>query len=235
MGRNLPKMGAKAQSQDSTITQGTSTEGFDPNAVTVSYITSFLPGDTNPTTATETSLNKQLFEMTPQERVAYATKLKNAGYRVGPITGAVTKDLRQAWLSAHSDLTTEIQAGQALDLNTYLSANAGTGGGSKAGVNVSTSEISDTAAAALINQIYRDLAGEDASPQEVARRTKQLREAQAANPVKTAYDGTGKSKTTGGIDVQQFITEQIKDTAPVEEQRMRDAKTLMAQELGGLR
>lgn len=236
MGRNLPKTGTKAPSQDSTVAQGTSTGGFDPNAVSVSYITSFLPGDTKPTTTTEASLNKQLIDMTVAERVAYATKLKNAGYSVGPITGAVTKDLRRAWLTAHSDLTTEIQAGQALDLNTYLTANAGAGGGgSKAGTTISTSEISDTAAASLINQIYRDMTGEDAKPDEIARRTKQLRQAQAANPVKTVYDGSGKSRTTGGIDTQQFITEQIKDTAPVEDQRMRDAITLTAQELGGLR
>lgn len=235
MGRNLPKVGQKATSEDTTVTQGTSTGGFDPNAVSVSYITSFLPGESKPTTMTETALNKQLIDMSPQERIAYATKLKNAGYSVGPVTGAVTKNLRRAWLTAHSDLTTEIQAGQALDLNTYLQANAGTGGAGKAGVSIATSEISDTAAAALINSIYKDLAGEDASPQEIARRTKQLRAAQAANPVKTVYDGTGRSKTTGGIDTQQFITEQIKGTAPVEEQRMRDAITLAAQELGGLR
>lgn len=235
MGRNLPKLGAKPSTEDTTVAQGTSTGGFDPNAVTVSYITSFLPGDTSPTTRTEAALNKQLIDMTPQERIAYATKLKNAGYSVGPLTGAVTKDLRKAWLTAHSDLTSEIQAGQALDLNTYLTANAGTGGGSKAGTSISTSEISDTAAAALINQIYRDMTGEDAKPDEIARRTKQLRQAQAANPVKTVYDGSGKSQTTGGLDTQQFITEQIKDTAPVEEQRMRDAITLTAQELGGLR
>lgn len=235
MGRNLPKLGAKPSTEDTTLAQGTSTGGFDPNAVSVSYITSFLPGDTKPTTMTETALNKQLIDMTPQERIAYATKLKNAGYSVGPITGAVTKNLRRAWLTAHSDLTTEIQAGQALDLNTYLAANAGTGGAGKAGVNISTSEISDTAAAALINSIYRDMTGEDATPEEIATRTKQLRAAQAANPVKTVYDGSGKSKTTGGINEQEFVTEQIKGTAPVEEQRMRDAITLTAQELGGLR
>ena len=107
MGRNLPKTGAKTTS---TATQGTSTGGFDPNAVTVSYITSFLPGDTKSTQMTEAQLNKMLIDMTPQERIAYATKLKAAGYSVGPLTGAVTRDLRKAWLSAHSDLTTEIQS-----------------------------------------------------------------------------------------------------------------------------
>lgn len=226
----------KPVSTPSAVVQGTSTGGFDPNAVTVSYITSFLPGDTQPTKMTEAQLNKMLIDMTPAERIAYATKLKAAGYSVGPITGAVTKDLRKSWLNAHSDLTTEIQAGQALDLNTFLAANknAGTGAG-KAGVSIASSEINDTAAAALINSIYQDLAGQKASPQEIAMRTKQLRAAQAKNPVKTVYDGTGKSSTTGGIDTQQFLTEKLQGTAPVEQQRTRDAMTLMMQELGGLR
>ena len=228
---------AKPVSTASTPAQGTSTSGFDPNAVTVSYITSFLPGDTQPTKMTEAQLNQMLIAMSPPERIAYATKLKAAGYSVGPLTGAVTRDLRKAWLSAHSDLTTEIQAGQALDLNTFLAANASASGtgASKAGVSIASSEINDTAAAALINSIYQDLAGQKASPQEIAMRTKQLRAAQAKNPVKTVYDGTGKSSTTGGIDTQQFVTEKLQGTAPVEQQRTRDAMTLMMQELGGLR
>jgi hypothetical protein len=228
---------AKPVSTPGAPVQGTSTGGFDPNAVTVSYITSFLPGDTQPTKMTEAQLNKMLIDMTPQERIAYATKLKAAGYSVGPVTGAVTKDLRRAWLNAHSDLTTEIQAGQALDLNTFLAANAGAGGAgaSKAGVSIATSELSDTAASALINSVYQDLAGQKATAADIAKYTKQLRAAQAANPVKTVYDGTGKSKTTGGIDTQQFLTEKLQGTAPVEQQRTRDAMTLMMQELGGLR
>jgi hypothetical protein len=238
VGRNLPKTGTKTASKDSsTAAQGTSSGGFDPNAVTVSYITSFLPGDTTPTKRTEAQLNQMLIAMTPQERIAYATKLKNAGYSVGPVTGAVTRDLRKAWLSAHSDLTTEIQAGQALDLNTFLVANAGTGGSGTggAGVSISTSQLNDTSAAALINSVYQDLAGQKASAADIAKYTKQLRAAQAKNPTKTVYDGTGRSTTTGGIDTQQFLTEKLQGTAPVEQQRTRDAMTLMMQELGGLR
>lgn len=234
MGRNLPKIGTKAADQQ-TANQGTATGGWNPNAATVSYITSFQPGDVKPTTMTEAQLNKMLIDMTPAERIAYANRLKAAGYSVGPINGSVTKDLRRAWINAHSDLTTEIQAGQALDLNAFLDANKGTGGAGRAGTSIATSQISDTAAAALINSIYRDLAGEDATPEEIARRTKQLRSAQLKNPTKTVYDGTGKSMTTGGIDTQQFITEQLKGTAPVEQQRTRNAMTLMMQELGGLR
>lgn len=235
MGRNLPKLGQKPAAEQSA-NQGTDPQGFDVSgAGTVSYITSFLPGDTKPETMTEAQLNKMLYDMTPQERVAYATRLKDAGYPVGPITGAVTKNLRSSWLTAHSDLQTEIQAGQALDLDTYLQANAGTGGKGKAGVSIASSEINDTSAAALVNSIYKELAGQAATAEDIARHTKSLRAAQKANPTKTVYDGTGKSMTTGGIDTRQFLTEELQGSELVNEQRTRDALTLATQELGGLR
>ena len=110
----------------------------------------------------------------------------------------------------------------------------GTGSGS-AGTSIAKQQINDTAATSLINTIFQDLAGQKASSEDVAKYTKLLRAAQAANPVKTVYDGTGKSSTTGGIDTQQFLTQKIESTAPVIDQRRRDAMTLMMKELGGLR
>jgi hypothetical protein len=236
VGRNLPKPGAKAAAASASAAQGTDPQGFDATGATaVSYITSFLPGDTKPTTMTEAQLNKMLIDMSPQERIAYATKLKAAGYSVGPITGAVTKDLRRSWLTAHSDLQTEIQAGQALDLNTYLAANAGTSGAGKAGKSVSTMQISDTEAAAIVDSVYKDLTGQAATPQDIAKHTKQIRLAQKASPTTTVYDGTGKSTTTGGVNTTELVTQELQGSELVNAQRTRDALTLAAQELGGLR
>lgn len=186
---------------------------------------------------TEAQLNKELYDMSTAERVAYATKLKAAGYSVGPINGAVTKNLRQAWLNAHSDLQTEIQAGQALDLPTFLTANTGTGGSGTggAGTSIATSQINDTSAAGVIKSIFRDLADQDPTPEEIAKYTNALRKAQMANPTKTVYDGTGKSMTTGGIDTQQFLTQQIEATPEAKTNRATDAYSVMMEELGGLR
>lgn len=218
-----------------TETQGTGPTPFDvTGASSVSYITSFLPGADKPTQKTEAQLNKELYDMTVAERIAYATKLKAAGYPVGPINGAVTKDLRQSWLNSHSDLQTEIQAGQALDLPTFLAANTGPGKAGGSGTSIATSQINDTSAAALIKSIFRDLADQDPTPQEIAKYTKDLRKAQMANPTKTVYDGTGKSMTTGGIDTQQFITEQIEATPEAKTNRATDAYSVMMEELGGL-
>lgn len=220
----------------STATQGTAATPFDASASSLSYITSFLPGAANPTKKTEKQLNEELYNMSTAERIAYATKLKAAGYPVGPINGAVTKDLRQSWLNAHADLQTEIQAGQALDLPTFLTANTGAGGGSgRAGTTIPTFQINDTSAAALIKSIFRDLADQDPTPEEIAKYTKDLRKAQMANPTKTVYDATGKSMTTGGIDTQQFITQQIEATPEAKTNRATDAYSVMMEELGGLR
>ena len=236
MGRIAPKPFKKGSAQEAVVNQGTSTGGFDPNASAASYITSSIPNSANPNNlekASEAQLNKELIDMTPAERIAYANRLRNAGYSVGNVTGAVTKDLRNAWLSAHSDLTTEIQAGQQLDLPTFLEINKGAGG--KGGVSIQTAQINDTSAASIINQVYRNLVGQDATPEEIAMYTKQIRKAQMANPTKTVYSGSGSSMTTGGLDTQQLLTQQIENTQPAIENRATDAYQIMFQELGGLR
>lgn len=236
MGRIAPKPFKKGSAQEAVVNQGTSTGGFDPNASAASYITSSIPNSANPNNlekASEAQLNKELIDMTPAERIAYANRLRNAGYSVGNVTGAVTKDLRNAWLSAHSDLTTEIQAGQQLDLPTFLEINKGAGG--KGGVSIQTAQINDTSAASIINQVYRNLVGQDATPEEIAMYTKQIRKAQMANPTKTVSSGSGSSMTTGGLDTQQLLTQQIEQTQPAIENRATDAYQIMFQELGGLR
>lgn len=242
MGRNLPKLtkataDATATGTDSNVNT-TASGGFDPTAATVSYITSSLPTAANPNnmqTMTEAELNNQFINMTPQERIAYANQLKAAGYSVGPITGAPTVKLRKAWIDAHSALDTEIkQTQQQLDLPTFLAINAGTGtGGAK--TITQQSEISDTAAKALINSLFQDLTGFKATEKQIADYTQKLRTAQAANPLKVTYSGSGSSVTKGGIDTQEFLKGQIEQTDAAVTNRATDAYTMMMQELGGLR
>lgn len=239
---NAAKKKSKPKNKaEQSATQGTNPEAFNASgASTVSYITSFPIGAAKPVRQTEAQLSKELYDMSVAERIAYATKLKAAGYSVGPINGAVTKNLRQAWLNAHADLNTEVQSaidvgvqsGSSTDLNSFLVANSGEGGG--AGTNITTSQINDTSAAGVIKAIFRDLADQDPTPQEIAKYTKALRKAQMANPTKTVYDGTGKSMTTGGIDAQEFITQQIEATPEAQTNRATDAYSVMMEELGGL-
>lgn len=250
MGYTLPDPNAAKKKKkpknkvEQSAPQGTDPQAFNAaGASTVSYITSFPIGAAKPVRQTEAQLSKELYDMSVAERIAYATKLKAAGYSVGPINGAVTKNLRQAWINAHSDLNTEIQAaidvgvqsGSSADLNSFLVANSGGGSGDGgAGTSIATSQINDTSAAGVIKAIFRDLADEDPTPQEIAKYTNALRKAQMANPTKTVYDGTGKSMTTGGIDVQEFITQQIEATPEAKTNRATDAYSVMMEELGGL-
>lgn len=200
-------------------------------------------GSVNLETRTEAQLNKELYNMSAAERIAYATKLKNAGYSVGPINGAVTKNLREAWINAHSDLDNEIkiakssgvQSGSITDINAFLTANTGGGGSGRAGTSIAKSQINDTAAAALVTNIFRDLADQDPTAAEIAKYTNLLRKAQAANPTKTVYDAEGNTSTTGGIDTQQFLTQKIQATPEAKTNRATDAYAVMMEELGGLR
>lgn len=242
MGRTAPKL-KKPEVVETTVNSAATSGGFDPNVAGASYITSSIATAADPgrlEKKTEAQLNQELMSMTPQERISYANRLKSAGYRVGNITGQVTKDLRRAWLDAHSDLTTEITSGQQLDLSAFLEINkdgGGTGGGS--GVSIQAAQINETSAEALINKLFQDLTGYKATSKQIARYTKELRKAQAASPTRTAYATSGggvtNSMTTGGIDTAQFLTSQIEETQPAVNKRATDAYTIMLDELGGLR
>ena len=240
MGRKAPNLNKPAVA-DTTVNSAAASGGFDPNAAGASYITSSIATAADPgrlEKKTEAQLNQELISMTQQERISYANRLKSAGYSVGNITGAVTKTLRKAWLDAHSDLTNEITAGQQLDLPTFLEVNKGAGKGGGSGVSIQAAQINETSAEALINKLFQDLTGYKATSKQIARYTKELQKAQAANPTRTAYTSGGNvtnSMTTGGIDTTQFLTSQIEETQPAVTKRATDAYTIMLDELGGLR
>jgi hypothetical protein len=64
--------------------------------------------------------------------------------------------------------------------------------------------------------------------------TKLINEQQRKQPTVTT-SGAGVSSTRGGVDEQQFITEQIGATAEAKTNRATDAYAILMQELGGLR
>jgi hypothetical protein len=89
-------------------------------------------------------------------------------------------------------------------------ANAGSGSGSQ---DFERKTIYDpTQAASVINTVYADLLGRQASQKELDKYTKDLQKAQAANPLKyTNTAGAGYTQQ-GGIDPQQFLIQQISGT-----------------------
>ncbi len=99
---------------------------------------------------------------------------------------------------------------------------------------VSTYVTSPSQTAKLINTVAQDLLGRELTKAEKNKYTKLINEQQKRQPTVTTTGG-GVSSTRGGIDEQQFITEQIGATAEAKTNRATDAYAILMQELGGLR
>lgn len=147
--------------------------------------------------------------LTVEQRKALATLLNNAGYKA-PKTGNFSMQLVAAFTQAKLAAQFEKQSlGQTFDatdpkvitdylVRTIPEIQAGGGGNVKA-------TISDpTTATALINVVSQNLTGRGATEEELAMYLPMLRKAQASNPV--VY---GDTTTTGGINEEQFLIEQI--------------------------
>lgn len=187
--------------------------------IQASFVISTMPTAQNPNNVvrrTEAELNQEFLQKSPQELVALGTKLKQAGYNTGPVNGKPTRRLRSAYLSAITDLDSEISAGQQLDINTYL-ARESSPDTAQTGPNVSVSRtvFTEDQARTLANIVARDLIDQELSGEQLAKITQKLIKAQRANPSVTRYSKSGgvqTSETTPGIDAQQFLIQQIAQT-----------------------
>lgn len=213
----------------------------------ITYITSSIPTAANPNNVEKTTqkeLIRKFLEMSPQERIGIGNRLKGAGYQVGGLTGQATKDLRNAYLKAYDDLNQEILIGQQLDLNTFLTreASAGTGTGGPRQPYTQAQEINDMAAKTLINTIIRGQNSRDATDEEIAKYTAEIRAQQKKNPLVTAYTTKGGqttgSRTTGGFgeqEAQQFLLDKISQGDEAKANRALDAYSAVVNLFGGLR
>ena len=214
----------------------------------VSYITSSIPTAANPNNVertTQKELIRKFLEMSPQERIGIGNRLKSAGYQVGGLTGQATKDLRNAYLKAYDDLNQEILIGQQLDFNTYLTREAGTGGGAGQGPRApytQDQEINDMSAKTLIDGIVKNLTGRNATDDEVAQYTAMIRAQQKKNPLVTTYKTKGGqtvgSSTTGGFgaqEAQQFLLDKVSQGDEAKANRALDAYSAITDLFGGLR
>ena len=225
----------------------TSSGGFRDGLINdVTYITSSIPTAVNPNNVEKTTqkeLIRKFLEMSPQERIGIGNRLKNAGYQVGGLTGQATKDLRNAYLKAYDDLNQEILIGQQLDFNTFLTREASAGGAGQGPREPYTQaqEINDMAAKTLINTIIRGQNSRDATDEEIAKYTAEIRNQQKKNPLVTAYTTKGGqttgSKTTGGFgqqEAQQFLLDKISQGDEAKANRALDAYSAVVNLFGGL-
>jgi hypothetical protein len=108
--------------------------------------------------------------------------------------------------------------GQAFTVGQYLDQEAAAKiaeGGSGPSVRKEVRISDQTTAKALIDAIFQDTLGRKASGKEILKYTKNLQAAQKAAPTVTTYGTSGgvtSATTTGGIDKQQYLIDQIAGT-----------------------
>lgn len=160
-----------------------------------------------------------LYNMSEPDRKILAQRLKNAGYKVA-VTGKYSDKLLSAYSTASMKAALQSQmVGQAFTVGQYLDqeaaariAEGGTGGPS---VRKEVRISDQTTAKALIDAIFQDTLGRKASGKEILKYTKNLQAAQKAAPTVTTYGTSGgvtSATTTGGINEQQYLIDQIAGT-----------------------
>ena len=159
-----------------------------------------------------------LYNMPDADRKILAQRLKNAGYKV-PVSGKYSDKLLSAYSTASMKAALQSQmVGQAFTVGQYLDQEAAAriaegSGGPK--VRKETRIADETTAKALIDTIFQDTLGRKASGKEILKYTKGLQAAQKAAPTVTNYSTSGgvtTSTTTGGINEQQYVIDQIAGT-----------------------
>lgn len=191
------------------------------------------------TTATANQDASILYNMSETDRKILAQRLKNAGYKVA-VTGKYSDKLLSAYSTASMKAALQSQmVGQAFTVGQYLDQEAaaliaeGTGGPS---VRKETRISDQTTAKALIDAIFQDTLGRKASGKEILKYTSALQKAQKAAPTVTTYStsgGTTSATTTGGINEQQYLLDQIAGTDEAKANQVLDYYKTFMNALGG--
>jgi hypothetical protein len=175
--------------------------------------------------------------------VKISQQLKDAKLYKGKITGKFDVKLYNALIEASQgykgvNLFAEKFGTPRVNPIDYLEQigieGAETGATGEPKTTVTTYVTSASQTAKLLNTVAEDLLGRQLTKAEKNKYTKLINEQQRKQPTVTT-SGAGVSSTRGGVDEQQFITEQIGATAEAKTNRATDAYTILMQELGGLR
>jgi hypothetical protein len=185
-----------------------------------------------------------VYRGSPEARLALAQQLKNAGL----YTGKVSANFDTKYYTALTKLDAAYQQQIALNktvgetampgrydiLTTLIAEGADTGADGGPRTTTQTYVTSPSQTAKLLDTVAEDLLGRKLTKAEKNKYTQLINAQQKKQPSVTT-SGQGFSSTRGGIDEQQFVTEQIGATAEAKTNRATDAYSIMMQELGGLR
>ena len=173
-------------------------------------------------------------------RATIAQQLKDAGFYKGKVTGNFDVQFYSALKGFGAELGLQRKFQQQFGQPTvsvidYLRQRAAEGADDGAPrTTVTTYVTSASQTAKLLDTVAEDLLGRKLNEAEKAKYTRLINDQQKKQPSVTT-SGKGFSSTRGGVDEQQFITEQIGATAEAKTNRATDAYSVMMQELGGLR
>lgn len=184
---------------------------------------------------------KNIADGKPEARLALAQRLKDKGFW----TGALSSDMTTKYYNALVKMEEAYKSQAAVDkvigktpakrwdfLATYVPDDTTDTGGPK--TTVTRYITSETQTSKILDSISKELLGRNLTDAERKKYTKLLNTAQQQQP-STTTSGSGYSTTKGGVDEEQFITEQLRNTNEAKTKRATDAYALMMQELGGLR
>lgn len=216
MGRNLPKTITKAPTTTST---STATSGM------TSDYTSFLKS----------------IAQNPQMITGYSKILKSAGYYKGKVTSKYTPALQAAFNAAEA-ARASISAVSPMTRDEFLKQqvlmNAGNGGTTPITKYQDVKVSSTTDIKALIESIIQDKLGRKATIAEISKYTSAVQKAQEAAPIITSYETVGslrKSKTTGGINEQQYLVDKVAGTDEAKANKVLGFYQTFMNALGGNR
>ena len=186
---------------------------------------------------------QSIYKGTPEARLALAQQLKDAGLYSGEISSTLDakyyvalEKLNAAYLqqvSIDKIVGSTATVGRYNILTNLLKEGDGTGGGGPT-TTTQTYVTSPSQTAKLLDTVAKDLLGRALTDAEKKKYTSLINVQQKKQP-SMQTSGKGFSSTRGGVDEEQFITEQIGATAEAKTNRATDAYSVMMQELGGLR
>jgi hypothetical protein len=189
--------------------------------------------------ATELATTGQaVAKMSEAQRLALATRLKNAGYKV-PVTGVYNQNLIDAYTQAIAEnqiRSTNFQQeigfeafidSKAKEATALGAATGGTGGTADAPYAIIANP---TQAAAYVNAVIKSTLGRDATKAEIDKLGAALIDAQRKNPIKTKLNKQGVAEKTGGVDPEQFLFAKIQ-SLPEYKQRVTAENDINIQSL----